>query len=85
MPDKDELDGVRLDNMEPGTVREVSTSIGAWLIAEGFAELEMRRPVEEDPFDVSHDLPAAPDKRGRHPPASWAGPESAHHRRRKTD
>jgi hypothetical protein len=49
-PDEDELDGVRLDNMRPGTVREVSASIGAWLIAQRYAEPEMRnqRTHEED-------------------------------------
>jgi hypothetical protein len=50
-PDVDELDGVRLDDMRPGVVREVSPSIGAWLITERCAEPEMRREVhayEED-------------------------------------
>ena len=50
-PALDELDGVRLDDMEPGTVREVSPSIGAWLVVERCAEPEMRqnvRPHEED-------------------------------------
>jgi hypothetical protein len=32
-----------------GSVREVSSSIGAWLVAEGYAEPEMRQgPREED-------------------------------------
>ena len=50
-PEQDELDGVRLDDMKPGTVREVSPSIGSWLIAERYAEPEMRcdiRAHEED-------------------------------------
>ena len=50
-PDVDEMDGVRLDDMQPGDVREVSPSIGSWLIAEGCAEPEMRREYhahEED-------------------------------------
>ena len=50
-PDEAELDGVRLDNMRPGSVREVSPSIGSWLIAERYAEPEMRRDCrmhEED-------------------------------------
>ena len=37
--------------MRPGSVREVSPSIGAWLIAQGYAEPEMRsdfRPHQED-------------------------------------
>ena len=50
-PDIAEMDGVRLDDMRPGSVREVSPSIGSWLIAERFAEPEMRasyRMYEED-------------------------------------
>jgi hypothetical protein len=45
-PREDELDGVRLNSMKPGTVREVSASIGAWLIAERYAVPEMRRENE---------------------------------------
>jgi len=47
-PRQEELDGVRLDSMKPGTVREVSSSIGAWLIAEGYAVPEMRRGAENE-------------------------------------
>jgi nicotinic acid phosphoribosyltransferase len=47
-PREDELDGVRLDSMTPGTVREVSPSIGAWLIAERYAVPEMRHEDEND-------------------------------------
>jgi hypothetical protein len=50
-PEEEELDGVRLDSMRPGAVREVSASIGAWLITERYAVPEMRhdaRPYEED-------------------------------------
>jgi len=46
-----EVDGVYVGNMQPGSVREVSSSIGSWLIAEGFADSEMRREFrthEED-------------------------------------
>jgi hypothetical protein len=50
-PEEEELDGVSLDGMQPGAVREVSSSIGAWLVAERYAVPEMRRdatPHEED-------------------------------------
>ncbi len=47
-PRQSEVDGVQLDGLTRGSVREVSSSIGAWLIAEGYAEPEMRRPAEED-------------------------------------
>jgi hypothetical protein len=51
-PDEEELDGVRLDDMRPGAVREVSPSIGAWLVAERYAVPEMRSGVRahEDDF-----------------------------------
>ena len=47
-PREDELDGVRLDGMRPGTVREVSASIGAWLVAERYAVPEMRREADNE-------------------------------------
>jgi hypothetical protein len=84
VPDKQELDGVRLDNMVPGTVREVSPSIGAWLIAEGFAEIEMRRPPDED-LDFSNEPATSREKRQRHPSDEADRLEAAEHRRRKTD
>ena len=51
-PDEEELDGVRLDDMRPGSVREVSASVGSWLIAQRYAEPEMRTDVRthEDDF-----------------------------------
>ena len=56
-PDIEELDGVRLDDMKPGMVREVSPSIGSWLIAERYAEPEMRHDLRmyEDDFLVHRD------------------------------
>ena len=58
--DAEELDGVRLDDMMPGSVREVSPSIGAWLIAERYAEPEMRQDVRahEEDFLVTRDTAA---------------------------
>ena len=54
-PDREELDGVRLDDMKPGAVREVSPSIGSWLIAERYAEPEMRGDIHphEDDFLIA--------------------------------
>jgi len=43
-PPQLEIDGIRLDHLDPGTVREVSPIIGSWLMAEGHAVLEMRNP-----------------------------------------
>jgi len=42
-PDESEMDGVQLSKLSVGSVRDVSTSIGTWLLAVGYAQLEMRR------------------------------------------
>jgi hypothetical protein len=61
-PREAELDGIRLDTLTCGQVREVSASIGSWLIAQGYAEPEMRRSSSEQPgfsgvrgFGLAHD------------------------------
>ena len=51
-PIEREIDGVSLVGMLPGAVRDVSAVLGAWLIAEGYADSEMRRSTPVDPeFD----------------------------------
>ena len=68
VPQEREIDGVRLDRFERGSIREVSGSVGAWLIAQGYAEPEMRRSDERDdryafpnalrrPRETAHDHP----------------------------
>jgi hypothetical protein len=52
-PREGEIDGVRLDGFRPGTVRDVSPLLGAWLIAEKYAEPEMRQSVGESAEDFS--------------------------------
>ena len=52
-PRQEEVDGVRLDRFVPGTVREVSPILGAWLIAEQYADVEMRETVREHSEDFS--------------------------------
>jgi hypothetical protein len=52
-PVETEVDGVRLDTFKPGTVRDVSPILGAWLIAERYADAEMRRSVRNDGEDFS--------------------------------
>jgi len=44
-----EIDGVQLDRLSPGVVRNMSSSIATWLIVEGYAEPEMRRTTDEGP------------------------------------
>ena len=46
-PVQREMDGVKLDRLAPGSVRDVSPSIAAWLIAEGYATPEMRMTHDE--------------------------------------
>ena len=48
-----EIDGVRLDRLRPGSVREVSSSLATWLIVEGYAELEMRRVPRDSDIGTS--------------------------------
>jgi hypothetical protein len=48
MPIEHEMDGVELDRLTPGRVCDVSSSLGSWLLAEGYAELEMRSPAAEE-------------------------------------
>jgi hypothetical protein len=50
---------VSLDQFTVGTVREVSATIGAWLITQGYAEPEMRADAAEQ-FDFTSHV-----KRGR--------------------
>jgi hypothetical protein len=43
-----EVDGISLNRMTPGSIREVSATMGAWLIAEGYAEPEMRHDARDE-------------------------------------
>jgi hypothetical protein len=65
-PREHEVDGVHLDGLARGSVREVSPSVGSWLIAQGYAEPEMRQQSSEEnqdlagirsPRDTAHDRP----------------------------
>ena len=58
-PTEREMDGVNLDRLTPGTVRDVATSIGSWLVAEGYAEPEMRS--SERPHDRDQPISRRPD------------------------
>ena len=46
-PQETEIDGVMLDKFEPGTVRDVSPTLGIWLVVQGYAYPEMRSMDEE--------------------------------------
>lgn len=64
-PHESEIDGVRLDTLHPGTVRDMYPAVAAWLIAEGYAEPEMRAVRNE--FDPAmFERPSYPnDRRAR--------------------
>jgi hypothetical protein len=47
-PREQEVDGVKLDRFGAGDIRDVSSTVGSWLIANGYAELEMRRKSPAD-------------------------------------
>jgi hypothetical protein len=52
-PEESEIDGVRLDTLKAGTVREVSSTFGFWLVAQGYAVPEMRHdPGSAAPADL---------------------------------
>ena len=59
LPVEHELDGVRLDNFEVGNVCEVSPSIGSWLVAQGYAELEMRSVAREGDWKSAINRPTS--------------------------
>jgi hypothetical protein len=52
-PKEKELEGVDLDCLQPGSVRDVSPTIGAWLIVQGYAYPEMRHV--DDEFNAPHE------------------------------
>jgi hypothetical protein len=52
-PREYEVDGVHLDGLARGSIREVSPSIGSWLILQGYAEPEMRQSSREENQDLS--------------------------------
>jgi hypothetical protein len=59
------IDGVELDTLRPGTVCDVSVSVGTWLIVQGYAYPEMRR-TEDDLSDsglAAEPLPIERDRR----------------------
>lgn len=61
-----EVDGVNLDRMAPGAVRDVPMSLASWLIAEGYAAPEMRKRDRVDadrPFGTVSDNPHKKDER----------------------
>ncbi len=57
-PREHEVDGVRLDTLQPGAVREMSPVLASWLVAERYADVEMRRDARayEEDFSSMRDV-----------------------------
>ena len=67
-PREREIDGVSLQSLYPGAVRDVSPLLGSWLIAEEYAEPEMRSSHEDEGSDYFSPHPHYPnDRRGQKP------------------
>jgi hypothetical protein len=47
-PREREIDGVSLSTLVPGVVRDVSATLGLWLIAQGYAVAEMRASTRDE-------------------------------------
>jgi hypothetical protein len=52
-PREHELDGVRLDTLLPGTVREMPPGLASWLVTERYADVEMRHDARTYDDDFS--------------------------------
>ena len=65
-PKEREIDGVSLQSLYPGAVRDVSSLLGSWLIAEEYAEPEMRSGSDDEGSDYfSPHGPYPHDRRGQ--------------------
>lgn len=68
-PQEREIEGVSLRSFYPGAVREVSPLLGAWLIAAGYADVEMRvsHPFDgpDNYFTIASSPPIPRDRRTR--------------------
>jgi hypothetical protein len=62
-PREREIDGVKLDSLVAGTVYEASASVGSWLVAEGYAWLEMR---QDQKTGAGLKTSGEPDRRVKH-------------------
>jgi len=50
-PHERDMDGLVLEGFEPGAVRDVSSTLGTWLVVNGYAEPEMRRGDPRPEYD----------------------------------
>jgi hypothetical protein len=64
-PKEREIDGISLKGLHPGEVREVSPLVGSWLIAEEYAESEMRMSSSSNDELSGYVNGSAPPRRDR--------------------
>jgi hypothetical protein len=62
-PREHDIEGVSLDTMRPGTICDVSATIGSWLIVQGYAYPEMRRTPEDDGIPVRQPMTGPSERR----------------------
>jgi hypothetical protein len=55
-PRVSEVDGVQLRGLRPGFVGEISATLATWLIAERYAEPEMRHDADAESAELVGDL-----------------------------
>jgi hypothetical protein len=67
VPQEREMDGVRLDHFQRDSIVEVSASIGSWLIAEGYADPEMRHDPRNDYEQEFSGIKPSRDRAHDHP------------------
>ena len=64
-PVERELDGLKLDSFVAGSVRDVSPTVALWLIANGYADVEMRSTSEFNAEAFSDRFAIVNDRRRR--------------------
>jgi hypothetical protein len=48
-PHEPDLEGLKLDQLKPGAVLNLSPDLGTWLVVQGYAYPDMRRAEDEGP------------------------------------
>jgi hypothetical protein len=64
-PRERDIEGLSLDSLRPGSVCDVSASLGSWLIVQGYADPEMRRTPEDGVLERRRTRSELPDRRRR--------------------
>jgi hypothetical protein len=62
-PRERDIEGVSLDTLRPGSVCDVSATVGSWLILQGYAYPEMRHTPEAGDTAVPRSTGRIPERR----------------------